>query len=449
MAWLEAALHETAEYPHPESLHCFETHLDRKWIDEALAASGTATLRKRRLPADQVIWLVLGMALMRDRSISDVVQKLDLVLPGADGEPIAPSAITQARTRLGEEPLRWLFGRTAAQWSHASARRHQWRGLALYGADGTTLRVADSDENREHFGLASGGNRGQSGYPLVRLTALMALRSHLLAGVQFGPYSESEQEQASHLWEQVPDDSLTIVDRNYFSAATLLSLQGGGKQRHWLIRTKSNVKWTEVETYGDGDKLVELNVSKAARQKHPELPATYRARAIRYQYSDSKGPQWVLSSLVDPEVFPAAEIVALYHERWEIEIGYDELKTHMLDREETIRSRKVVGVRQEIWGILLAYNLVRLEMERIAAEADVAPSRISFLTSIRYIRDEWQWCAIASPGSIPKKLKRMRERVRQFVLPPRRTSRRYPRAVKIKMSNYAKKKRKSDTNGLK
>jgi hypothetical protein len=133
--------------------------------------------------------------------------------------------------------------------------------------------------------------------------------------------------------------------------------------------------------------------------------------------------------------------VTLYRERWEIELGYDEVKTHLLEREETIRSRTIDGVYQEVWGILVAYNLVRLEMERIAAEADVAPSRISFVTALRFIRDEWSWCAVASPGAIPARLQRLRDRIKSFILPARRTKRSCPREVKIKMSNYPRKRR--------
>jgi hypothetical protein len=138
---------------------------------------------------------------------------------------------------------------------------------------------------------------------------------------------------------------------------------------------------------------------------------------------------------------PAAELVELYHERWEIELGYDEIKTEMLEREETLRSRSPGAVRQEIWGILIAYNLLRLEMEGIADEARVEPTRISFVVALRLICDEWSWCAIASPGAIPRHLNELRASLQRFILPPRRSQRSYPRAVKIKMSNYAKKRR--------
>jgi hypothetical protein len=143
----------------PGELKRFQAHIDPVWIEEALEATGTATVRRRRLPADQVVWLVLGMGLLRDDAIERVVDSLDLALPGPSGL-IAKSAIAQARRRLGDEPLAYLFATTAAAWAAKSADRHRWRGLALYGADGTTLRVADTPENREAFGVRVLGLNG-------------------------------------------------------------------------------------------------------------------------------------------------------------------------------------------------------------------------------------------------------------------------------------------------
>ena len=448
--FLSSALQELAEQPGPEALDTFRRGLDPRWIEEALKATGTATLRKRRLPAEQVVWLVLGMALVRDRPIAEVVTHLDLALPGAGGTPVvAPSAVAQARSRLGPDPLEWLFNKSAETWAHASARRDEWHGLALYAIDGTTLRVADSDSNRTHFGLTTGGARGPSGYPLVRLAALMAVKSHVLARASFGPYATSELALCRELWAQIPDHSLTILDRNFLSANVLVGLHDADAERHWMTRAKSTTKWKVLKSHGRYDKLVELTVSSAARRQHPELPTTFIARAVGYRHPRSKGRQWLLTSLVDPSRYLAPELIALYHERWEIELGYDEIKTHMLEREETIRSRTPAGVMQEIWGILLTFNLIRREMENIAEQAGVEARRISFVAAMRFIRDEWSWCAHASPGSIPAKLQRMREKVLRFVLPERRSKRVYPRAVKIKMSNYAKKRRKTTRRGAK
>ncbi len=408
------------------------------WIEEALEATGTATLRRRRLPAEQVIWLVLGMALYRQRPIDDLVERLDLVLPGTGRASIAKSAVAQARARLGDEPMKWLFERCSETWGHASARRHEWRGLAIYGLDGTTVRVPDSQENRDHFGGQS-GPRGDSGYPIARIVTLMALRSHLIVAATFGPYGD-ERPFARELWPKLPDNALVIVDRNFLAANILIPIASEKANRHWLTRATSRSSWSVLKKLGPGDELVEFTVSDEARGKDPSLPKKWCVRAIRYKRHGFK-PQTLLTSLTDANAFPADELRALYHERWEIELGFDEVKTDMLDRQEAIRSKTPKGVLQELWAIGLAYNLVRLEMERIAEEADLPPSRISFTASLRLIRDEWMWAAATrSPGAIPKNLRRLRDEILRFVLPPRRSERSFPRAVKLKMSNYDRKR---------
>jgi len=439
---LGKALAQAATFAKPESLDRFREQIPVEWIERALALKeGFASMRRRRLPAVQVIWLVLGMALFRNRPIFEVVDKLNLALPHPDRPDVAPSAIVQARARVGEEPMEYLFARSGEEWAHESANRHRWRGLALYGVDGSSVRVPDSDANRQHFGGHSAGEkRGDSGYPLVRVVGLMALRSHLLAAVRFGPYSTGEVTYAKELWPSIPDNSLTIEDRGFLNAGHLIPLASGGKNRQWLTRAKKNTKWVVLQNLGPGDDLVEMKVSSQARKQNPTLPKTWRARAIRYQVKGFK-PQTLLTSLVDSVAYPAGEIIELYHERWELELGYDEVKTEMLDREEAIRSRTLQGVRQELWGLFLAYNLVRLEMESVAAEAGVAPTRISFVAALRMIQDEMLWCANSSPGAIPKHLRELRATLKRFILPPRRSDRVYPRAVKIKMSNYAKKRK--------
>jgi hypothetical protein len=113
--------------------------------------------------------------------------------------------------------MRWLFERCAEAWAYESARRFAWRGLAVYGVDGTTARVPDSPENREYFG-GSLGPRGDSAYPIVRIVTLMTLRTHLLAAASFGPYARSETTYARSFWPQLPDQSLVVADRNFFDA---------------------------------------------------------------------------------------------------------------------------------------------------------------------------------------------------------------------------------------
>jgi hypothetical protein len=421
------------------SFEVFADSLDPHWIEQALAATGSATVRRRKLPAEQVVWIVIGMGLFRDRSIQEVVHHLDLVLPGR--APTAPravatsSAVVQARDRLGAAPLQTLFEQTAAGWASDSADAHRWRGLAVYGVDGSALRIPDTPENEQAFGRPGTNRGGTAGYPQLRLVVLMVLRSHLLAGLNLGPWSSGEVTLADPLWEKLPDHSVTIVDRGFLSYALLHRLSTSGTQRHWLTRTKSNLKWRTVKRLGPNDEIVEILVSRQTRQAHPELPDPWQVRAVHYQRKGFR-PQTLLTSLLDPATYPAAEIAKLYHERWELELGFDEIKTHTLEREESLRSRAPERVRQEVWGLAVAYNLVRLAMQQVAHRERVVPSRISFRHTLLLLRGFWQLTAwVASPGNLPRRLEGLHQQVALLVLPPRRP-RRYPRAVKIKMSNY-------------
>jgi hypothetical protein len=426
-----------------ESFALFAESLDRRWIEQALQATGTASVRRRKLPAEYVVWLVIGMGLLRDRSIAAVVRHLDLVLPGIDAprspQTVSGGAIVQARDRLGEEPLHALFDTTAETFARASADQHRWRGLAVYGVDGSSLRVADTPENEAAFGRPRSG-RGKAAYPQVRIVALMVLRSHLLAGLALGPCDTGEVTLASTLWSKLPDHSLTLVDRGFLSYWLLQQIQAQGSDRHWLTRAKKNLKWKVTQRLGPNDFRVELPVHRNLRRVHPELPEVLKARAVRYQRRGFP-PRTLLSSLLDPEKYPAAEIAQLYHERWELELGFDEIKTHTLEREETLRSRAPERVRQEIWGLAIGYNLVRLEMERVATAAEVPPTRISYRNALLLIRNFWIAAWLAPPGVLPKRLEALHHELALLILPPRRRTRRFPRAVKIKMSNYPLKRR--------
>ena len=422
----------------PDHFEQFAAALDPAWIQQALISTGKATVRRRKLPAEQAVWLVIGMGLFRDRSIHDVAHHLDLVLPDsmANTAPgsLTSSAVVQARQRLGSEPLSELFRSTAEHWAVRAAGAQRWQGLAVYGIDGSTLRIADTPENESTFGRP-GSSRGCAAYPQLRLVALMALRAHLLAGLALGPYRTGEVTLAETLWDKIPDDSLTILDRGFLSFGLLHRLQTRGRSRHWLIRARAKLKWRVIRRLGANDHLVEITLSKQARRADPELPQTLQVRAVRYQRRGFRA-QTLLTSLTDRQRYPAAEIVALYHERWELELAFDEIKTHTLEREESLRSRNPARVYQEVWGLAIGYNLVRLAMTRAAEQAGIPPLRLSYRHSLVLIRDFWLFAGITSgPGLLPRRLERLHRDLALLVLPPRRP-RRYPRAVKIKMSGY-------------
>jgi len=440
---LGQALLAVGEGEWPDHFEQFAATLDPEWIQQALTATGKATVRRRKLPAEQAVWLVIGMGLFRDRSIPAIAQHLDLVLPPSTAQSpagsLTSSAVVQARQRLGFEPLSELFRLTADRWAVSAADAQRWRGLAVYGVDGSALRIANTPENEEAFGRPGSSRGGGAAYPQLRLVTLMALRTHLLAGLALGPYRTGEVTLAETLWGRIPDDSLTILDRGFLSYGLLYRLQTQGRSRHWLIRAKAKLKWRVLRRLGPNDHLVEITLPKQARRAHPELPETLQVRVVRYQRRGFR-VQTLLTSLTDPQRYPAAEIAALYHERWELELAFDELKTHTLERAETLRSRNPARVYQEVWGLAVGYNLVRLAMARAAAEVGVPPIRISYRHALLLIREFWRLAAITTgPGLLPRRIERLHGDLASLVLPPRR-ARRYPRAVKIKMSNYPRKR---------
>lgn len=427
---------DTELFASPDDLSVFQKELPLEWIEQALKQTGKASIRRRKLPAELVVWLVVGLGLYRNRSISEVVSKLDLKLVNQQGESVAPSAIPQARHRLTSQPLKALFNITSDHWVDREDKGDRWNGLQLLSVDGTTFRCADNEELSRHFGYLSNQHTKHSSYPVSRLCALMSLRSRMIRSVQFGPSSKGEVTYAKQLLDSVPSHSLTLFDSCYFSAELLTDWHHHESNRHWLTPLKAKTRYTVIEQYGDNDFLVEMPVSPQARKRSPHLPATWQARLVTYEETGQGNRlSGILSSLTDPEQYPAQSIRDVYFERWEIENGYGEIKQYQLDQSILLRSQTVEGVYQEIWGLLIAYNLIRVEISQIAKEAQVSPLRISFVMAMRYIQDELMWCAIASPGTIPKKLKAMRENVKQFILPEKR-KRPKRRTVRISKTRY-------------
>lgn len=419
--------HKTHTFPDFGSL---SRNLEPQWIAQSLAATGTASVRKRKLPASQVIWLVIALAMYRHQSMAQVVADLDLVLPDEVNPDIAKSALTQARQRLGQEPLSLLFGMSAAAWDQRHCQGRSWRGLARYAVDGSTLRTADTPGNREHFGAQEYASGVAASYPQLRLLTLTSLSTHLVRDAIFGEYGKNEMRYAKDLLAAIPDHSLTVFDKGFLSADILMQVQGAGTARHWLIPAKSNSRWQRL---GDdpSDYQVRMKVSPQARKANPLLPQYWHARAI--ETVSAKGQRRVLlTSLLDTKAWPAQEIA----QRWRIETSYRELKQELLGSALTLRSGTPQTVLQEVWGALLAYNLIRLEMAQVAKQEGVPPTDLSFTAALNYMRYEWLALASISPGLLPKNLLRLRQRLAEQLLPKQRRGRQCPRVVKKPPDRY-------------
>ncbi|MFZ5527298.1 MAG: IS4 family transposase, partial [Pseudomonadota bacterium] len=372
MSLLQSALRETLPRV-PERLDELSALIDPAWIEQALTASGKASIRRRKLPAEHAVWLVIGLALFRNRPLWQVVQQLGLSL---DGQTLpAPSASVQARQRLGEEPLAELFRLLTRAWSRANQVPTQ-QPLRVLAVDGVVWSAPDTPENRLQLGSCS-TQHGPLPWPQIRATCLMDTHSHELLDAKLGGMDSGELTVAAQL--QGEDHSVTLFDRAYFSAAFLLDWQSAGQQRHWLMRAKDNLRYEFIEQLAQGDALIRMPISPQARKARPALPTHWQARLIAVSVGGRV--RRFITSLQNHQSHPAGQLAELYRQRWQIELGFREIKQSLQEGEPVLRSRQPELVRQELWGVLIAYTLLRRWMREMAHHLKVEPQRISFHTA--------------------------------------------------------------------
>lgn len=410
-------------------------HLPVEWIEQAVRSTEATSIRHRRLPAEQVVWLMVALALYRHKSISEVLDDLGLAVPDAQVPFVSKSAAAQARQRLGPEPLKWLFDHSARHWSAQDQRAYAFKGLRLFAMDGTILRTQDTPDNRHHFGAQLYPSGAIASYPQVRGVTLTALPTHIVHSAAFGPYATGEMTFAKQLVVEIPNDSLTVFDKGFLSAEILCALTQNGNDRHFIIPAKSNTRWEVIE--GDADDCtVRMRVSPQARTKCPDLPEHWEARAITAV--DQQGKKRILlTSLRERRRYKPSDIANCYLRRWSIETSYRELKQTMLGTALTLRSRVPEGVYQEIWGTLIAYNLIRLEIAKAALTVKCEPTEVSFIRAFHLIQFELHWAAVTrSYGKLPASMKHLRERL-VSLLNDERPGRKFDRAVKALPQRYA------------
>lgn len=382
---------------------------------------------------------MVALALYRHKSIGEVLDDLGLAIPHAQTPFVSKSAAAQARQRVGSEPLKWLFERSARHWVAQDKRAYLFKGLQMFAMDGTTLRTHDTADNRDHFGAQSYAGDTVASYPQVRGVTLTSLTpTHLVHSAAFGPYSTNEMLYAKQLVDDIPDQSLTVFDRGFLSAEILCTLTGSGVERHFLIPAKSNTKW---EVLGDesNDMVVRMRVSPQARAKRPELPEFWEARAVTVVDAQAR-KRVLLTSLRDRRRYKPADIAACYHRRWGIETSYRELKQTMLGTTLTLRSKTVDGVYQEIWGTLIAYNLIHLEIAKAALTVKCDPTEVSVIRAFHLIQFELHWAGVTrSYGKLPASMKHLRERL-VSLLKDERPGRKCDRAVKATPKRYTVRK---------
>lgn len=436
-------LDETFSYTEDlNSLDKFLSLLDPELVEQAFTVSGVATIRRRRLPLETVILLVIGMSLYRNETVWDIAGKLDISLPGKKSL-VAPSALVQARQRLGYEAVRQVF-EGLSQRTFETKSFEQWCGLNLLAVDGVVHRASDTAENIAAFGCEK-NEHGDSPYPQIRMCCLMEVSSHLILASEFDARQVGEMTLAERLLHHVPAHSLTLFDRGYYSLGLLHRWQNAGDNTHWMLPARKDLQYDVVHQLNKHDAIVSLSTSPQARKKFDDLPDKITARLTSYHVN---GKQYrVLSSLTDPLRYPYDELTEVYTQRWEIELGFREMKQGLHQSKHTLRSKKPDMVKQELWGLLLAYNLVRMVMIDATEETpDIPPSRLSFTLSMRQVVTFFITIPIRSASKLPEHYTYLIDTLKQCILPDRRPDRAYPRAVRKKPCKYPIKKNASQLN---
>jgi hypothetical protein len=357
-------------------------------VKSALATAGKGSIRQRDLPAHVVVYYVIALALYMQCSYREVLRCLLegiqwLLNPTVRIKVAGKSGISQARTRLGVEPLRQLHDEVVQPIAVEGTRGAWYHGWHVVSLDGSTLDVADERDNEEAFGRP-GATRGKSAYPQIRFVSLVESGTHVLFGSQMGGYSTGEISLAKGVLRWLHHGMLCLADRQFFGFAFWNQARETGAQLLWRIRRNSRL--TCEQRLADGSYLSRIYPSERDR-RHKTNGVVIRV--IEYRLEGVVGAEPIyrlVTTILDPELAPAHELAALYHERWEIETALDELKTHLRGARVVLRSKTPDLVRQEFYGLMMAHFAVRGLMHEAALRADEDPDRLSFIHAVRVIR---------------------------------------------------------------
>jgi len=388
MARTLAALPEGSRITDYISLGVITKTFPLKRVHAVLAATGKASLRERDLPAHVVVYYAIALALFMQSSYREVLRCLLegvqwLLDPAATLKVAGNSGISQARTRLGWEPLRQLHDELVKPIAVASTQGAWYRAWRLVSLDGSTLDVADEKANEEAFGRP-GASRGSSAYPQMRFVSLVENGTHVLFGTRMGAYATGENTLAKGVLGALHKGLLCLADRGFFGFQMWQQGLATGAQLLWRI--KKNARLPCEKRLADGSYLSRIYRSDKDR-RHQRDGVT--VRVIEYRLDGVAGAEPIyrlVTSILDPQQAPAQELAALYHERWEIETAFDELKTHLRGAKIVLRSKTPELVRQEFYGLLMAHFAVRALMHEAALKAGEDPDRLSFLHAVRVVR---------------------------------------------------------------
>ena len=367
-------------------------------IQAVLGSAGKASVRQRDLPAHVVVYYVIALALYMQSSYREVLRCLFegiqwLLEPGATVKVTGKSGISQARTRLGWEPLQQLHDGIVKPIAVESTKGAWYRTWRLVSMDGSTLDTADEKDNEKSFGRPS-ASRGKSAFPQIRFVSLVENGTHVLFGTRMGGVDTGEITLAKQVLSSLAKGMLCLADRNFFGFELWNQARSTGADLLW--RVKKNLRLPCEKRLPDGSYLSRVYASPKDQRRGQNGVIV---RVIEYRLEGIPGAEPIyrlLTTILDHEAAPATELAALYHERWEIETALDELKTHLRGSRIVLRSKTPDLVQQEFYGLMMAHFAIRGLMHEAALKANEDPDTLSFLHAVRVVRRK-----IARFASIP------------------------------------------------
>lgn len=421
-------------------------------IERCIQQSQPWSSKARRVRGSTVVSLVLfvmGMALWSRLNQCQIwhklVGKLSTLHPGSPDGSLSDAALSGRRHALGSQGLQALMRqccRVIAQ-SHSmpSAFCGRYRLMAI---DGTIFRTAETTRNEQAFGRSS-NQHGKGAYPQVRGTVLAECGSHAVVGLELDRYDVSEVHGAHRLLDQVGPDTLVLMDAGITSGGFVEHLRTQHAHGLGALEAGAWENLTRQRRLSDGSVLAWVPPSRSGQAHYPLREGMW-VRIISYRVTDERvgEPDKVyrlVTTLLNPRVAPALMLVVLYHERWEVELVIDEIKTHERVYRKVLRSKTPEGVLQELYGLFLAHYAVRVMMAHAALEAGVDPDRLSFTEGLFQVTEMLDLALLLEPEeAIEPLLRRLSYLISLTVLPVRRL-RINRREVKQVYNKYKPKKR--------
>lgn len=400
-------------------------------VDAVLAEPVPATQRRvRLLPARVTVYFLLAMGLFPERGYRGVwstltagLAELRLVTPTA-------SALRQARRRVGVRPLAALFELLAGPIAWPRSPGVCWRGLRPVAIDGTGIAIPDSEPNRAWTDKTRTASHPEAGYPLLRLVALVECGTRALIGAVFGSPADGELVYAGKLLDRLRTGMVLLADRNFDDATFIANTARSGADL--LIRLKANRRPPLLGRYRDGS-IKSVIGGVPVRIIEALITVTGADGSRRTEHYR------LVTTLLDPDHYPATELIELYHQRWEIETGFLALK-HTLTRGRVLRSQTPAGAEQELWALLTTYQILRIAMtDATDTQPGTDPDRAGFSVALHAARDQIITARSIIASTHIDLVGTIGRHILTDLLPARR-ARICPRTVKRPLSKYAYKK---------